>query len=261
MRTSKTLAIFFAFALLVAAGCGGGDDEFELPPATGGGAAAGGPAYDPSTATGTITGSIFFEGTAPEMGRVNTAADPNCDPGVELRDQSVLVTGDSKLQNVIVYVNSGHEGASYPVSSTPVVLDQRNCRYEPHIFTMMANQPLLIRNSDPTTHNVHAFPEQNMVINFAQARQGMENTETFGIPEYMPPIPIRCDVHRWMNSFGGVFDHPFHAVSGEAGTFAINVPPGTYEIMTWHEMYGEMSSTVEVADGATVELDFTYSAN
>jgi hypothetical protein len=171
------------------------------------------------------------------------------------------VTDDSKLQNVIVYVDSGHEGASYPVPTTPVVLDQMNCRYNPHVLTMMASQPLEIRNSDPTSHNIHASPNLNMVFNFGQTRQGMVNTETFGVAEYMPPIPVQCDVHRWMNSNIGVFDHPFHTASGNTGTYSISVPPGTYEIMTWHEEYGEMASTVEVADGETVTLDFTYSAD
>jgi len=68
MYTTRTLAALFAVALLVVAGCGGGGDEFTLPPSAGGGAAGGGgPAYDPSTATGTITGSILFEGTPADL--------------------------------------------------------------------------------------------------------------------------------------------------------------------------------------------------
>jgi len=260
MYTTRTLTVLFALTLLVTAGCGGGGDEFTLPPSAGGGApGGGGPAYDPSTATGTITGNIIFDGTPPEMARINTAADPQCGD-VELRSQAVVVTDDGKLQNVFVYVNSGHEGVSYATPTTPVVLDQQNCRYTPHVLTVMAGQPIEIRNSDPTTHNIHAFPETNMVLNFAQARQGAVNTESFAQAEYMPPIPVRCDVHRWMNSFVGVFDHPFHTTSAGTGSYSISVPAGTYEIMTWHEELGEMSQTVEVADGATVELDFTYSA-
>jgi plastocyanin len=260
MHTTRTLVMIFAVSMLVVAGCGGGGDEFELPPNAGaGGGGGGGPAFDPTTATGTITGNILFEGTPPEMGRINTAADPECGDA-DVRSELVLVTDDSKLQNVIVYVNSGHEGVSYATTATPIVLDQRNCQYTPHVSTAMAGQPIEIRNSDPTTHNIHAFPEANMVINFAQPRQGAVDIETFEIAEYMPPIPIRCDVHRWMNSFLGVFDHPFHTTSADTGTYSISVPAGTYEIMTWHEEYGEMSSEIVVEDGATVELDFTYSA-
>jgi Carboxypeptidase regulatory-like domain len=260
MKNNKTLPAVLTLVFLVLAGCGGGGDEFSLPPSTGpaGGGGGGGPAYDPSTATATITGNILFDGVAPTPGRINTAADPNCDPSVGLQSEQTLVTDDGKLENVFVYVNSGHEGVSYPVPTMPVLLDQHNCHYVPHAFTMMAGQPLLIRNSDPTTHNIHATPKLNMVINFAQPRQGLESTETFALAEYMPPIPIQCDVHRWMNAHAGVFDHPFHTTSGDTGTYSISVPPGTYEIRTWHEEYGEMSSTVTVADGETVELDFTY---
>jgi hypothetical protein len=63
-----------------------------------------------------------------------------------------------------------------------------------------------------------------------------------------------------MSAFAGVFDHPFHTTSAATGTYSISVPPGTYEIMTWHEEYGEMGTSVTVSDGETVDLDFTYSA-
>lgn len=252
----KSLTSVFVVSLLVMAGCGGGD-EFSLPPSTSGG--GGGPSYDPSTATATITGNILFDGTPPPRIPLQTTSDPVC-ADLRLQSETVVVTEDSKLENVFVYVNSGHEGVSYPVPTTPIVLDQMNCHYVPHAFTMMASQPLVIRNSDDTTHNIHANPKLNAVFNFAQARQGMENTETFGAAEYMPPIPVQCDVHKWMNANIGVFDHPFHTTSGDTGTYSISVPPGTYEIRTWHEEYGEMISTVTVGDGETAELDFTYSA-
>jgi hypothetical protein len=258
MFTHKFVVALLAVPLLALAGCGGGGDEFTLPPSTGSaGGTGGGPAYDPATATGTIRGNILFEGTAPAV-RPVPVNDPEC--SVQVLDESVLVTDDSKLQNVIVYVASGHPAASYPVPSEPILLNQEGCHYTPHIFTMVASQPLLIRNSDPTTHNIHATPQLNMVINFAQPRQGNENTQTFLVPEYMPPIPIICDVHKWMSAFAGVFDHPFHTTSAATGTYSISVPPGTYEIMTWHEEYGEMGTSVTVSDGETVDLDFTYSA-
>lgn len=266
MFIHRAITATLAISALALAGCGGGDDEFTLPPSTGtpGGSSGGmlgtGPAYDPATATGTITGNILFEGTPPPVRQVPTTQDAYCTANATVFDESVLVTDDSKLQNVIVYVNSGHDGASYAVPSEPILFDQNGCHYTPHVLTMVATQPMLIRNSDDTTHNVHADPTVNMVINFAQQRQGQENTRTFEQAEYMPPIPVICDVHRWMNAFIGVFDHPFHTTSADTGTYSISVPPGTYEIMTWHERYGEMGASVTVGDGETVELDFTYSA-
>ena len=257
MKNRKMFLSALAMAVLLVAGCGGGGNDGGLPPAPAG--ASAGPPYDASTATATISGSIMFEGTAPMMPRIQMAADPFCqglDSGAT--SQEVLVTEDSKLQNVIVYVRSGHdEGLSYPVPTENVMIDQMGCGYIPHTLTMMVNQEMVIRNSDSTLHNIHAWAEINRPFNEGQAVQGMETTKTFTMPEM--PLPVRCDVHRWMSSFVGVFDHPFHTTSGDTGDFGIDVPPGTYELVVWHEKYGEQVSTVAVADGETLELSFTFS--
>ena len=255
---SKT-AIVFLFALaLVSAGCGGGGDEFQLPEGAGSGVPSG-PAYDASTATATISGSIVFEGEVPEMPLIQMAADPYClDIASGASSQEVLVTDDSKLQNVMVFIRSAYDtGVAYASPAAPFVIDQQGCRYTPHVFTVRASQNITIRNSDMTLHNIHAFPMVNMEINVGQPVQGMENTESFTVAE--SPFAIRCDVHRWMNSYVAVFDHPFHTTSAGTGDYGINVPPGTYEVVAWHEKYGESIQTVTVADGETTELNFTFS--
>ena len=44
-------------------------------------------------------------------------------------------------------------------------------------------------------------------------------------------VPFKCDVHGWMNSYAGVLDHPYFAVTGTDGTFSIDMlPPGDYVI-------------------------------
>lgn len=236
--------------------CGGGN-EGGLPPGAGDGGTGGGPAYDASTATATLNGNIMFEGETPEMPPIQMAADPFCLSHAEgARSQEVLVTDESKLQNVLVYVRSGHEGPSYATPSQPVVVNQENCTYSPHTFTMMVNQDLTVRNSDETLHNIHGFSEVNPQFNVGQAIQGMESTTQFAQEEI---FPLRCDVHRWMNAYVGVFEHPFHTTSGDTGTFSISLPPGTYEIVAWHERYGEQVATIEIAVGEN-DHDFTFVA-
>jgi hypothetical protein len=75
------------------------------------------------------------------------------------------------------------------------------------------------------------------------------------------PVPIRCDVHRWMNSFVGVFDHPSHTVSTKGGAFEFKVPAGKYEVTAWHEKYGSHKGTIEVTDGGKAEVNFTFKAD
>src|SRR5262249_21743426 len=104
--------------------------------------------------------------------------------------QDVFVTEDGKLQNVIVYVHSGYEGRSYTAPTEPVLLDQQHCVYVPHVFTIMTNQKVTVRNSDDTFHNVPAMPMTNPVVNLAQPMMGMQNTVTFAYREM--PFRIGC---------------------------------------------------------------------
>jgi hypothetical protein len=254
--------LFVCSSLLVvvlAAGCGGGDTSSVPPPPEGGAAApAGGATFDMSKANGTISGKISFEGTPPPNEKVQMSSDPYC--GKNAANYPTLETvqvSDGGLQNVIVYVKSGHPSATYATPTTPIEMDQHNCHYVPHVFTMMTNQPLKIKNSDMTLHNVHAWAEKNTPINVAQPVQGMVADAKFTTEE---TIPIRCDVHKWMGAFVGVFSHPFHTVSKEGGSFEIKVPAGKYEVVAWHEKFGQKTMTIDVPEGGKGEANFSYSA-
>src|SRR5262245_47192041 len=70
---------------------------------------------------------------------------------------------------------------------------------------------------------------------------------------------VGCDIHSWMVAWVGVETHPYYAVSGADGSFKIaNVPPGKRTIRVWHEKFGQLTKTVNVAAGATANVDFAY---
>jgi hypothetical protein len=121
----------------------------------------------------------------------------------------------------------------------------------------MTNQPLKILNSDPTAHNVHTYPNNNEVINLSQITQGASTVKTFTKEEIV--MPVQCDVHNWMRAFIGVFTHPYHSVSKAGGAYEFKVPAGDFEVTAIHEKYGKKTMMVTVADGATAELNFTFS--
>src|SRR5207237_9721497 len=100
---------------------------------------------------------------------------------------------------------------TYPTTTNPVEINQENCHYIPHVFTMMTNQPLKVKNADMTLHNIHAWAEKNPQFNVGQPVKDMVSQTKFANPEV--PLPVRCDVHKWMGAFIGVFDHPFNTVS------------------------------------------------
>lgn len=206
-----------------------------------------------------MTGMIVLEGTPPPPEEIRMNADPACLKEATNTETNYYVVGaDGGLGNVFVYVKEGLEGHTFPTPSDSVTLDQKGCRYTPHVFGIQVDQPLVIINSDPTLHNIHATPASNTEFNTGMPPvPGMTADHTFTTPEIM--VPFKCDVHGWMNAHVGVLDHPYFAVTGENGSFDIsNLPPGDYVVEAWHEMLGTQTQNVTVGEKAAVELSFTF---
>jgi plastocyanin len=241
-----------ALALIVVA-CGGGNQSA----ASGTGSAPVANPVDPATA-GNVTGKITLEGSAPPREVIRMSSDPNCELAAQSVRTETIVTGEGgALQNVFVYVKDGLRGLKFPVPATPVVLDQKGCHYQPHVFGVQVGQPVELLNSDSTLHNVHAVSTANREFNTGQPLQGMRFTHTFSTKEVM--IPFKCDVHSWMNAYVGVLDHPFFAVTGPDGTFSLTrLPPGTYTIEAWHEKLGTQTQSVTIGEKESKNAAFTF---
>ncbi|MBI3312795.1 MAG: carboxypeptidase regulatory-like domain-containing protein [Candidatus Omnitrophica bacterium] len=210
---------------------------------------------------GTITGKASFSGTAPGPVKISMDADATCsgmhpDP---VYTEDLVLNSDNTMRNVFVYVKEGLEGKTFPSPTTSVVMDQKGCHYNPHVFGIQVGQKLDIVNSDATLHNVHALPTQSKEFNMGMPIQGMKLTKSFEKSEVM--VRFKCDVHPWMKAYAGVLTHPFYSVTGEQGTFEIkDLPAGTYTIEAWHETYGAKTQTVTVDEAGTQSVDFAFAA-
>ncbi|MCI0398758.1 MAG: carboxypeptidase regulatory-like domain-containing protein [Chloroflexi bacterium] len=251
------MAIISLIVLLLAAGCGGGGDGAGNGEENGGGEAAVENPVDPATAA-SIAGRVLFTGTAPEPEPILMDAEPVCQekhPDGAFTE-TVVVNGDGTLQNVFVYVKDGLGDLEFPVPEEGVVLDQTGCHYVPHVLGVQVGQDLIIRNSDGILHNIHPMPTTNRAFNLGQP-VAMDSTKQFTEVEVM--IPIECDVHDWMLGYLGVLDHPYFDTTGEDGAFSLpNLPPGTYTIAAWHELYGEQTMSVTVGEQEAAEIEFTF---
>lgn len=209
---------------------------------------------------GNIVGKINYTGpkVAPSMIKMN--ADPKCikmHSGKDVASEQVVVNPNNTLRWVFIYVKKGLEGKKFPTPSSKVSINQTGCMYNPHVFGMMASQPLEITNSDATLHNIHALPKNSSQFNIAQPNKGMKLTKTFDKSEVM--VKIKCEVHNWMAAYVGVLDHPFYAVSDDKGNFSIkNLPPGDYELEAWHEKFGTKSMKITVGASDTKTVDFSF---
>jgi plastocyanin len=225
-------------------------------------APAGGPPPDAKrvdeSKTGSVSGRVMFEGTPPPNAPIKMASDTVC-----MRENTdgatfeTILVSDGGLENAFVYAKDGLGNYYFDTPTEPATLDQKGCRYYPHVFGVRVGQPLEIVNSDATLHNVHAVPTVNREFNFGQHIQGMRETKTFTAREVM--VPFKCDVHNWMNAYAGVLDHPYFAVTASGGRFELtNVPAGTYTLEAWHEKLGTQTQTVTLGENDTKEVTFAF---
>lgn len=215
----------------------------------------------PRTDLGTIQGHVMLVGKAPGNRVIRMSMDPKCaglTEGQLVVQEEVAATPEGDLANVFVQLD-GDFPAAPPAPATPVRIDQVGCVYVPRVVGVQVGQTLEIMNSDDLAHNLHASSSVGNGFNVGQPRAGMVYDFVPEEPEMM--LHVSCDVHRWMTTYVGIVSHPYFDVSGRDGTFTLEgVPAGTYTIHSWHEVYGELTQTVEVRENETTMVDFEYMA-
>jgi hypothetical protein len=216
---------------------------------------------------GTIAGVVRFKGKKPARRPVEqVAGNPFCKEAHAaeplLEDQFVFGRNgdDDTLQNVLVYVSKGLEGRKFDPPKAPALVDQVKCVYTPHVVGVMAGQPLEIRNSDDTLHNVMSTPLVNRGFNDGMNGRGTLR-KVFASAELK--VELRCFMHKWMLAYVHVLDHPYFAVTSADGTFTLKgLPPGEYEVAVLHEASrveaAPATVKVKVEAGKTSSADFTY---
>ena len=209
-------------------------------------------------AMGTITGHVRLMSPAPPNPIVRMGADPQCSRaagGKRVTQDIVLRSADGGLANA--FVNLQGSFPATPVPTQSVVLDQRGCVFTPRVVGARVGQTIEVRNSDMTAHNVHSMSTKGNAFNTSQPLLGMVNK--FPLKAEDVVMRVKCDIHSWMLAWVGAVPHPYFAVSGADGSFAIQrVPAGRHTIQVWHEAYGVLKMTVDVKAGQTATVDFSY---
>jgi len=219
---------------------------------------------------GTISGVVSYNGTPPENKKIDTSADAACtSKSPDLKTEEWVVK-DGKLANTFVYIKDGTladgskigDYSAFPNPPSGATLDQNGCHYHPHVLGVVVNEPITIKNSDPTTHNIHFTPKSNPDWNQSQPNGAAPLTHKLAHAEVL--VPVKCNQHPWMKAYVGVSKHPFFAVSAEDGSFTIKgVPPGKYTVVAWHEGGAngtEQKMDVTVPASGAAKADFAFGA-
>ncbi len=258
-RHAGTMAA--AFAVVGTLACGGsppapgaGGPPPEASPAPPAAGATGTPAA-PTGQAGRVTGRVLFKGTPSAPSPVAVTKDHAVCGVVRHTREDLVVGSGGGIRYAVVSIDPAPAGAPPPAGGKPT-LDQKGCWFIPHVQMVTAGAEMEIVNSDGILHNIHTFSTLNPPVNMAQPKFKRVLTHRFARPER---IRVACDVHGWMNAWVVVVDHPFHAVTAEDGSFALEgVPPGSYTLTVWHETLGTREQPIVVPAGGAVEAGVTF---
>lgn len=184
---------------------------------------------------GTISGTVKWSGAIPRQMDFPITKDPQIcevDGKKTVSLERLIVGPQGGVANTIVYLKDISAGKAMELPEQRRHLDQKHCRYIPHILLVPQNAALQMQSSDATLHTIHMdgaasfnlpFPFPNQAVTRSMSTPGLVN--------------LHCNGgHVWMNAEMMVVRHPYYAVTDESGRFEFSgVPPGTYQIEAWHE--------------------------
>lgn len=202
---------------------------------------------------GTIKGVVQFQGEIPQIQSLPVFKFKEVCRDVP--DESLVVGLDFGLRYAVVTLEGIAKGEKVDRGSFHE-LDNRGCRFVPHVLAASVGQQLVVKNSDPILHAVHVFfnnkqPEFNLGLYPGKVRK--KPLASSGVAK------VLCEVHPWMIAYIVVTDHPYHAVTDIFGEYELrNVPPGTYRLKVWHESLGIQVKEVVVKGKAVSKVSFLY---
>ena len=204
-----------------------------------------------------IVGRILYRGPVPAPTQVEVNRDQDvCGAIVSMASLSVDAATHG-LQNAVVHVEPGTGEVSAGIfAATPTVVQNKQCRFQPHIAAAQVGNETKMFNDDPVMHNTNITVANSTVLNVAMVAGGSPIRKLL---KRSGLHVVKCNVHKFMQAYRVVFNDPYFDQTREAGQFTITgVSPGLHTISVWHETLGVLQKEVQVPVQGTVVVDLEY---
>ncbi|HEU5319730.1 MAG TPA: carboxypeptidase regulatory-like domain-containing protein [Methylomirabilota bacterium] len=181
-------------------------------------------------AAGTLSGQVVFRGAPPALPAVAVTKDREA-CGEALPAEALVVGPAGGVRHAVAFL----EGVPAPAAGPPAeaTLENRRCRFVPHVLALRTGAELAVVNADPVLHNLRGWLEQRGVFNIVQSTQGQVSRRTI---KRAGVIRLSCDAHPHMHGWLLAFEHPYFAVTDAGGRFTLrDVPAGAHRLAVWHQ--------------------------
>ncbi|HYQ97472.1 MAG TPA: hypothetical protein VEO92_03825 [Candidatus Nitrosocosmicus sp.] len=174
--------------------------------------------------------------------------------GLTVPNETLLVDRGGGVRNAVVILRPLDRNVN--IHPGRILLDNKQCAFTPHVQIAGIGSELLLKNSDPILHTVHARLGNETLFNVGlpRWRQVSKVLDRLGV------VRIDCDVlHTWMSAAIVVVSTPYVAVTGESGLFTIeDIPAGKYAAEIWHEVLGIKKTQISIPPSGAIFLDAIY---
>jgi plastocyanin len=173
----------------------------------------------------------------------------------------VSVPAGQRLPEMIVYLESTDPAFTFAPPAEPVVVSQRNAKFDPGMVVVPVGSRVDFRNEEqrPVEHNVFSNSEaKKFDLGLYKPKEPVAPV-LFDVPG---AVRVRCSIHRYMDGVVYVTPTPYFAKVGRDGRFSIGgARPGAYKLRTWQrsQRYPEADVAVTVPAGGAAEADVELS--
>ena len=157
--------------------------------------------------------------------------------------------------DTVVYAERIPAPAVPPAPGRPVVLDQVNLTFVPHILPVLVGTTVVFPNHDEVPHNVYSASPAK-IFNIGIYPKGASRRITFDHPG---EIALLCNIHPQMSAFILVLEQPYFTVPSKEGVYTLkNLPPGKYRITAWHAHLKSMSRSIRIRNNGKLLINFDF---
>jgi plastocyanin len=166
---------------------------------------------------------------------------------LELPDVDLASVGE-----IVVFVEPQDRRAIPAPRAEPLVIHQRDARFDPAFLVVVAGQSVELPNDDLIFHNVFSFSRPND-FDLGSYPRGTSRSVTFRYPGL---VRIYCSIHESMSASVLVVPTPWHTLAGPDGSFAIRgVPAGAWRLRVWSWRLPGASREIAVATGRSTQVE------
>ena len=175
--------------------------------------------------------------------------------GKSIVAKNVTFSG-TRVADAVVWLTDIRTGKDFPLERR-FDLTNNDCMLDPFVQVITTNGTLNIGNDDRAVQTLRLINVgTGKIVALAPFNDDGEVVPVDKIKE-PAEVEIVSEQHPWTHGWMVVLDHPYFAQTDAKGTFKIEgVPPGKYQIRSWHPElgYADASATVTAGQQSVVEF-------